>query len=285
MQKFVDWLLERRAALIVIAVVFAPNVELISSALIGMQWAHRGAAVAFGDALLASLAITVVAIVAAGGLDAALPLAMSACFAVLLGCIVGALLRSTRSLNLALQILLLLGFAGIVVSMMFESAFNALFDARVVLLVDMLRQQQMSENEIADLRAVLEVMQPRFIGLYGFYLCLNFVLALLLTAWLLGYARKKPDFGSDFRAVRIGHVLSVVSAAVVVLTLVLNWTLLHNLFGIATLAFLLQGCAVLHRHGNAAGWLPLQYVPIYMIGVLFGSYVLIVGIFGEGIFV
>ena len=50
MQKLVDWLLERRAALIVIAVVFAPNLALISSALMGVQWAHRGPAVAFDGA-------------------------------------------------------------------------------------------------------------------------------------------------------------------------------------------------------------------------------------------
>lgn len=280
MQKLVDWLLDHRAAVIVIAVVFAPNIGIISSALIGLQWAHRGPAVAVGDALLASLAVTVIAIGATGGLGNALPFAFDGCIAILIGCIVGGILRATGGLTLAVQILLLTALIAVGGYSLFGSTSNAVFDAQMAQIVEILRLQQRPAEEIAAIAA----LQPRLVGFYGFEICLVILLAMLLTRWVLGYARRSLDFGREFRALRIGYVLGVPSALILALTLVLNWTLLHNLFGIAALAFMLQGLAMLHARGHASGWHAIQYVPIYLIGVLFGTYLLFVGIFGEGVF-
>lgn len=280
MQKLIDWLLERRAAVIVIAVVFAPNVPIVSSTVIGLQWAHRGPAIAFGDALLASLAITVIAVAAAGGLSTeAMWIAIDGCLSVVIGCVVGVILRAAGSLTLAVQILLLTAFVGIVLYTIFGSTSNALFDQQMAQIVDLLRQQQRSQADIAAIAA----LQPRLVGVYGLDICLRMLFATLLTFWALGYARRRPEFGREFRELRIGYVLGVPSGLILASTLVLNWTLLHNLFGIAALAFLLQGLAMLHARGHAAGWHPLQYVPIYLIGVLLITYVLIVGIFGDGL--
>ncbi len=280
MQRLVDWLLQRRAAIVVIAVVFAPNIAIVSSAAIGLQWAHRGPAIAFGDALIASLAITAVAIAAAGGLTNAMPIAIEGCASVLIGCIVGAILRSAGSLTLAVQIVLLMAFVGIALYTVFGSTSNALFDTQMSQIVEVLRLQGRPESEIAAISA----LQPRLVGFYGLEVCLRVIFALLLTAWTLGYARHEPSFGQEFRSLRIGYVIGVPSAAILALTLVLSWTLLHNLFGVAVLAFVLQGLALVHGRGHAAGWHPIQYVPVYLIGVLFGTYLLFVGIFGEGLF-
>ncbi len=280
MQRLVDWLLQRRIAVIAIAVVFAPNVAIVSSAAIGLQWAHRGPAVAVGDALIASLAITIVAIAAAGGLGNALPIAVEGCVSVLIGCIVGGILRGTSSLTLAVQIVLLMGFVGIGLYTAFGSTSNTLFDTQMAQIVEVLRLQQRPEEEIAAIAA----LQPRLVGFYGLEVCLRVLFALLLTSWLLGYARRQALFGREFRGLRIGYVIGVPCALILALTLVLNWTLLHNLFGIAVLAFVLQGLAYVHSRGNAAGWHPIQYVPVYLLGVLFGTYLLFVGIFGEGLF-
>jgi hypothetical protein len=280
MQRLVDWLLDHRAAVIVIAVVFAPNIGIISSAVIGLQWAHRGPAVAIGDALLASLAITIVAIGAAGGLANSLPVAFDGCLAILIGCIVGGILRATGTLTLAVQILLLTAFVGIALFTLFGTTSNELFDAQMAQIVEILRLQQRPEEEIEAVVA----LQPRLVGLYGFEICLVVLFALLLTRWALGYARHDPDFGREFRALRIGYVLGVPAALILALTLVLNVTLLHNLFGVAALAFMLQGLAALHSRGHAARWHPVQYLPVYVIGVLFGTYLLFVGVFGEGVF-
>ncbi|HMB74681.1 MAG TPA: hypothetical protein VKQ06_13990, partial [Gammaproteobacteria bacterium] len=170
-------------------------------------------------------------------------------------------------------------FIGITLYTIYGSTSNALFDAQMAQILDVLRQQQRSEAEIAEIAA----LQPRLVGVYGLDICLRMLFATLLVSWALGYVRRSPEFASEFRSLRIGYVLGVPSALILVSTLVLNWTLLHNLFGIAALAFMLQGLAMLHGRGHAAGWHPLQYVPIYLIGVLLVTYVLIVGIFGEGL--
>ena len=279
MQKLVDWLLERRAAVVVIAVVFAPNINIVSSSVIGLQWAHRGPAVAVGDALLASLAITVIAIAAAGGPAGAMPLAIDGCLSIVIGCFVGAVLRLAGTLTLAVQVLLLTAFVGVALYTFFGSTSNALFDAQMEQIIEVFRQRQRPESDIQAIAA----LQPRLVGVYGLDICLRMLFAMLLTSWALGFARKAAQFGQEFRALRIGYVLGAPSALILVGALVLNWTLLHNLFGIAALAFLLQGLAKLHARGYAAGWTAVHYVPIYVIGILIVTYVLIVGIFGVGL--
>jgi hypothetical protein len=281
MQKLVDWLLERRVAVVLIAVVFAPNFTIVSSGVMGLQWAWRGPVVAVGDALLACLAVTIIAIGAAGGPAGAMPLAIGGCLSIIVGCIVGGILRATGGLTLAIQVVLLMAFAGIALYTLFGSTSNELFDAQMAQFIEMLRVQGgRAPEEIAAISA----LQPRLVGFFGLEICLRLLLALFVVAWLLGYARRSPEFGRQFRSLRIGYVIGVPSALVLVLALVWNLTLLHNLFGIASLAFMLQGLALVHRRGHAAGWHPLLYVPVYMIGVLFGSYLLLIGIFSEGLF-
>lgn len=280
MQKLIDWVLERRFAVVAVAVVFAPNITIISSAVMGLQWVWRGPAVTVGDALLACLAVTVIAIGAAGGPAGAMPFAVGACLSIVVGCIVGAILRATGGLQLAIQVVLLMAFAGIAMYTLFGSTSNELFDAQMAQFLEVLRLQGRPAEDIAAIGA----LQPRLVGFFGLEICIRIMLALLLVAWLLGYARHSPEFGQQFRALRIGYVIGVPSALIMALALVWNATLVHNLFGIAALAFMLQGLALVHSRGNTAGWHPLQYVPVYLIGVLFGSYLLLVGIFSEGLF-
>jgi hypothetical protein len=219
------------------------------------------------------------AMLVTGGSAAAMPLAIQGCLAVMIGCVVGGILRAAGSLTLAVQIVLLLGFLGVGLYTAFGSTSNELFDAQMAQIVDVLELQGTPASEIEAIRA----LQPRLIGFYGLEICLSVLLALLLTSWALGYARRQPTFGHEFRTLRIGYVIGVPSALIVSTALVLDWTLIHNLFGIATLAFMLQGLALVHGRGHAAGWQAFQYVPIYLIGVLAGTYLLFVGIFGEGI--
>ncbi|MGD8324501.1 MAG: hypothetical protein PVF50_09050 [Gammaproteobacteria bacterium] len=279
MQKLVDWLLGRRVAVVLVAVVFAPNITIVSSAVMGLQWVWRGPAVAVGDALLACLAITIIAIGAAGGLTGAMPIAVAGCSSIVIGCFVGGILRRTGGLTLSVQIILLIAFAGIALYTLFGSTSNDLFDAQMAQFIEVLRLQNRPAVEVA----AISELQPRLVGFFGLEICLRIVLALFLVSWALGIARRRPEFGQQFRALRIGYVLGIPSALVVVLALLWNSTLLHNLFGIAALAFMLQGLALLHARGHAASWHPLQYVPIYFIGVLFGSYLLLIGIFSEGL--
>ena len=280
MQKLVDWLLARRLAVVVVAALFAPNITIVSSAVMGLQWAWRGAVVGTGDALLACLAVSVMALIAAGGPSLAAPIAVKGCVAIVSGCIVGGILRAAGTLTLAVQIVLLMAFAGIALFTLFGSSSNALFDAQMAELAEVLSAQGWPPEDVAAITA----LQPRLVGFFGLEVCLQILLPMLLAAWLLGYARRSPQFGEQFRALRIGYVIGVPAALVIALAMFSGMTLLHNLFGIAALAFMLQGLSLVHRRGYASGWHSIQYVPVYVIGVIFGSYLLLMGIFGQGLF-
>jgi hypothetical protein len=281
MQKLVDWLLERRIAVVLLVVVFAPtpNLSIISSAVMGLQWVWRGPAIAVGDALLACVAVTVIAIAAAGGPSEALPGAINACAAILIGCIVGGILRAAGGLTLAVQIILLIAFAGIAMFTLFGPSSIELFDAQIAQLGELMRQQGGTEEQIASISG----LSPRYAGFFGQLLCLQVVLTLFLIAWLLGYARHSPEFGPQFRALRIGYVIGVPATLIIVLALLWNATLTHNLFGIAALAFMLQGLSLLHARGHSAGWHPVQYLPVYVMGVIFGVYLLFWGLLSDGL--
>lgn len=279
MQKLVDWLLARRLAVVALAALFAPNITILSSAIMGLQWASRGPVVGTGDALLACLAVSVMALIAAGGPSPAAPIAIRGCAAIVSGCIVGGILRATGTLTLAVQIVLLLAFAGIALFTLFGPSSNALFDAQIAQLAEVLRAQGWTPEDVA----AIEALKPRLVGFLGLEICLQILLPMLLAAWLLGYARREPLFGEQFRALRIGYVIGVPAVLVLVSATVSGMTLPHNLFGVAALAFMLQGLSLVHRKGHAAGWHAIQYVPVYVIGVLFGSYLLLMGIFGQGL--
>ena len=278
MQKLVDWLLDRRSAVIAVAVVSTALIPTISSAVIGLQWVWRGPSVAVGDALLASLIISILAI-AANGPGGALPFVVAGCTSIAAGCIVGAILRATGGLTLAVQVVLLLSLAGIAAYTLFGSTSNAVFAEPMAQFAEALRVQGFAAEEIARVVA----LQPRLVGLFGLDIGLRLILALLIVRWLLGYARRSPIFGQEFRALRIGYVIGVPSALIAVLTLVTNATLAHNLFGIAVLAFVLQGLALAHARGHAADWNFTHYVPIYLICVVFGFSLMIMGTFSEGL--
>lgn len=274
MQNLVERLLARRLTVIVVTAFFAAFIPTASSAVIGLQWVWRGPTIAFGDALLACLAVTVLAMAAAGGPAGALPGALAGCLAIAAGCIVGAILRATGGLTLAVQVTLLLAFAGITAYTLFGSVSNDVFDALMALITDVLTQQGRPAEEVA----LIAERQARLTGFFGVDICLEMLVALFLVAWLFAYARKTSDFGAQFRSLRIGYVLGVPSAAIIVLAVLFSATLPHNLFGIAAVALMLQGLSRVHAHGHAAGWHAVHYVPVYIIGVLFGSYVLFWGI-------
>jgi hypothetical protein len=244
----------------------------------GLQWVWRGPSVAFGDALLACLAVTVLSIVTLGGPGAAMPLALSWCLPIAAGCVIGAILRKAGTLTMAVQVILLLGLLGVGIYTLMGPVPEALSDDELQQLLEAMGMSQaVTVEEAAAIR-------PRLAGFFGLQICLELIAALFVVCWLLGIARGRPEFASQYRSLTIGYVLGVPAALICLAALASDYTLLHNLFGIAGLAWLLRGIVYIHGRLNAVGAHIMVYVPVYILGIMFGFSLLIQGIFSDGLF-
>jgi hypothetical protein len=244
-----------------------------------LQWVWRGPSVAVGDALLACLAVTVLAMVTTGGPGAAMPYAVGWCLPVVVGCVIGGILRATGSLKMGVQVILLLCFFGVGLYSIFGPMPQVLADEDLRVLLEALGRGDASF--VAD--GSRDAIQFRLIGFLGLQICLELIATMFVITWLLGFARRRREFAKEYRSLTIGYVLGVPFALVFLAALVSDSTLLHNLFGVAGLAWLLRGLVYCHCRVHAIGAHPVVYVPVYVFGVLFGFSLLIQGIFSNGL--
>jgi hypothetical protein len=249
-RELIRWVLARRYAVVALAVVFAPNLSFVSAGLLALQAAYRGPAVAIGDALLAALGVAVVTLLAGG--PAAMPLA--ALMALAIGVIVGSTIRYFRSLNLTFQALLLVAYVAIIGYTIFGSTSNIVFDRMMTEIVEMMRAQGMAAGAITELQS----MQPRLVGIFAVSIFL----------------------GEEFRSLRLGYVLGVPGAAFFILSLVIDSTLVHNLFGVAVCGFLVQGLAYVHQWAHAQRLHPVYLLPVYLLLVPLILLFALLGVFG-----
>jgi hypothetical protein len=257
MKELVDWVLARRYALISFAVIFAPNLSFVSAGLLALQTAHRGPVVAIGDALLAALGVAVVTVLAGG--SAAMPLAASVTLT--MGVIVGGAIRYFRSFTLTFQAIVLCAYVLVLGYSLFGSTSNVLFDSIMDQILEIMRAQGASAGALAEQR----LLQPRLVGVFAISILSELIVVLILAYWWLSLAREEVKFGEEFRALRIGYVLGVPGALICFAVLVFDGSLVHNLFGVAACAFLLQGLAYAHRWAFAHQWHAVYLLPVYVL--------------------
>lgn len=103
-------------------------------------------------------------------------------------------------------------------------------------------------------------------GIVAVAVVLGILVSLLLARWWQAQLYHPGGFRSEFHALRLGKVVALVTAALVVLS-GLSWqgsALLGDLLPLLLLLLLLQGLAVVHavvaRSGASVGWLVAVYV-------------------------
>lgn len=259
MKLLVDWLLERRYAVIALAVVFAPYLSFVSAAVIALQTAHRGPVVAIGDALIAALAVTSLALFT--GVGGAVTTA--GVIALGVGLALGGLMRALGSMNLSVQVVLLFAYGAVLLYTLFGSVDNALFRETMTQVTAILDERGLAASEIEELRA-----NPlRLVGFYAISALTDLILVLVTAYWALSLARGDRLFGERFRELRIGFVLGVPGAIIVGAMFVIDHALIHNLLAVAACGFLLQGLALVHSRAHTDQWHRLYLVPVYLFGV------------------
>ena len=257
MKELVDWALARRYAVIALAVIFAPFISFLSAAIIALQTAYRGPVVAIGDALIAALAVTSLALIT--GVSG--PATAAGVIAIGIGLGLGGLMRGLRTFNLTIQIVLLIAYTLVLMYTLFGSIDNRLFNETMMQVTAILRERGFAAAQIQE----LSTHPRRLIGFYSVSALIDVILVLVTAYWVLSIARAEKQFGEQFRALRLGFVLGVPGAVIVLLAFVFDADVIHNLLAVAACGFLLQGLALVHGWAHKERWPSVYLVPIYLL--------------------
>jgi hypothetical protein len=258
-KALVDWLLAQRLRTIVVAVVAAPLLPIVASALIALETARRGvtSGMVCGAGALAGLLVLAVLSRTELSLFAAIGIV---CAGVGLG--IGALIRRAPSLVFAFQAVMLICLTAVGAIALLGIDIRTFFEPAIEEIVAVLKSSDLPAQEI-------DYIEQRSVAVFLATAVFSQTIgALLLGYWWTLLAAGQRRFAEEFRWLRLGRSLGAVSTLIIGLALVFDWELVQNLWPLALLGFLLQGVAVLHAWGQARGWNPGLMAPLYVLLVL-----------------
>lgn len=244
MQAIAAWLVARphNAVAVLVATLLLPFRTMTSGATLVLLLLHSGAQKATTYALIAAL--IVVSIGYFSGLDVTELVVTVAGIWVPIGLFAG-LMRRTRSLTLTLQLSVVLALAAIVLVNVAlgdpDAVGNAWLDQMIAYLNEVGNQGQ--ATMFADNREQLAPLVTLFIVLG--------VWAVYVMVLMFGYAlfRSLPEQSAKygrFCDLNLGRVLALISAAILLLAMVIDVPLLQQLAVMSIAAFCVQGLALLH---------------------------------------
>ena len=94
---------------------------------------------------------------------------------------------------------------------------------------------------------------------------LQLIVPLLLGSWWAALMNPQPQFGRQFRELRLGRFLGIPATLLMAISLVLEGPVIQNLFPLALFAFWFQGIAVVHAWGQARQWNPAVVAAMYIL--------------------
>ncbi len=256
MKSVVDWVLARPYRLILLAVVFAPLVQILSAALVALETAKRGAARGLLAAAAAMAGVAALALAShaswgfVGGIGAG---------SLAAGVVLGLLLRA-GGLRLAFQgaiLLAVLAVLGLGLGVGSAEVIAPVLDR----LAEILKANGATTAQLQTLREAA----PLVFGLLAAFALADVLAALFLADWWLGLAEGERRFGAEFRDLKLGRVLGVPATLIVVIGLVLNAPVVQNLSPLALFGFLFQGLSVMHAWVYAKQWHPIFVAPVYVL--------------------
>jgi len=247
MKLFVQWMLERRYRLVLIAIAAAPLLPVITAALLALETIRRGAVQGCYSALAGVTGIVV--LVAFAGTETS-TLVLVGSLALFAGVAMGGLVRSTNSLALAFQGSLLLCLVGVVGANLMWPDPSVLIGGAIDQFVEVFRASGADEAQLAILRS----WDTLFFGLLAAAVFSQLAAALLLAYWWDSFGESDGRFGREFRNLKLGRVLGIPATLLMASSLVLNAPLVQNLFPLALFGFWFQGLAVGHAWARAKRW-------------------------------
>jgi len=247
-KAFAAWVLPRRhwlAVLVVATVQFLPPVACGLLIADGARCGTKRAAPIAGIALLAVLIMSL-----GGGVTAGFAL-VSGGVTVVTGFLVGTLLGRVKSLELAFQTIVLVGFALAILAALIGPGPEALAAPLIGQLTTFMSMLGASAEQLEVIRNWDPVV---LIGSMFAGVLLQVMVALMLGCWLVGVVDDRVQFGRQFTALRLGRVVGILSMVVVTASLVLAWPFVQYATSMAVIGFLFQGLAIMHAWLRAKRW-------------------------------
>ncbi len=258
MNGFVEWLVARQfrlalvaAALVLVAVMnpLLSPLSLLGQAVVALAVLTRGPADGIAVAVLATLMLVLPQLF--GGQPEVMTVVAVAHWLPALALAV--LLERSRSLSLVAQA------ATVVIAATVALVF--LLGGPVSFWQDLLSTQIEAQGaQVAP--AVVDEASRIATGLLGGVTLLTSLGAVFIARWWQASIREPGAFGREFRALRMGVVVGVVTGLVFVAAGLTRLTVLENLTLVLVTGFLLQGLAVTHVIAAVSGsfWLVAVYV-------------------------
>jgi len=261
MKGFAQWLLGRRYRPVILAAAFAPAplISFASTALMTLETLHRGGRQGFSSALVATGGVLILAWV--WGVDPS-NFALAGGVTLLAGVGLGVLLRWAGTLALAFQGVVVLCAAGAVFAGVFWPDPGSIITPIVAQGVEWLRSTGAAEGEI---QAVSEGWERLFVGFLTLVIFLQLMAPLLLGSWWAALMNPVPQFGPQFRELRLGRFLGIPATLLMAARLILDGPVIQNLFPLVLFAFWFQGIAVVHAWGKVRQWNPAIVAAMYVL--------------------
>jgi hypothetical protein len=117
--------------------------------------------------------------------------------------------------------------------------------------IDWLRSTGAAEEQV---QVVTEGWERLFIGFLILGVFLQLMVPLLLGSWWAASLNPQPQFGSQFRELRLGRFLGIPGTLLMAASLVLEGPVIQNLFPLVLFGFWFQGIAIVHAWGRARQW-------------------------------
>lgn len=257
MTAFVQWLLRRRYALLILAIAIAPMVPMLAAALLILETIRRGPYQGLVSAAIAATGVLVIGVLV--GTNALFNMVGVA--TMLSGAALGAIVSTTQSLALAFQASLLFCVACVVVAMLIWPDASALIGPQLDAVLDVFRSNGAAPEQIEALRQLSEV----FFGLSAAVVFAQLIVALFIGCWWSSLVSAPGKFGADFRTLRLGRILGIPATLVMAVSLFLDVQLVQNLFPLVLFGFCFQGLAVTHAWAHAKRWNPALLLVMYLL--------------------
>lgn len=276
MQQVAAWLVARplHGILVLAATSALPITSLVATVLLTMFVLHGGMRLAVLQAGAAAALVTLAAAIGGGSLEVVLALLIANWMPALM---LAAILLSTRSLTLTVQLSVIIAAAGTIAFMLATGDPVAFWVRELTAFAELLRQAG-QDQQAERLMAAVGVftsdtptgVEPRLIAMQITILLALGIWSLFVVTLLLGYLlyRQVPAETVEcgrFSDLNLGRVLAFAMALASVLALVLGAEWLQGVAFVVFACFWLQGLAVLH-------WLRGEgLLPVF---VVFGVYLL-----------
>lgn len=254
----------QQAAALIVPAVLLPVLNLGSGAALALVTLRKGAQEGMLTLLLSTCLLLILSMWLFGSTVPAIVLVVT--FWLPLWILAG-ILRHTISLAvtlqsaLALALLAVLGFSLVIgdVTGWGQELLERLLDP-------LLQQLQLGEQQRSDIEATLA---PLLLGLFVANILLSILLSLLLGRWWQALLFNPAGFGAEFRQLRLGRPLALLTMLLCGGAVLAQWPLLINLLSPLLVIYALQSIAVVHGVVNRArlaqGWLVGLYVLLLLL--------------------